>query len=299
MIPNKLLPFEEIRNYEVRMNIIAESEFQKSSNELTYDIAYQYIEKKKQGHLVRLNKSNVRLNDKIILNLFDDILQKVSKCLYQLDILTDDAGSIIEITNWERIKELWFVQRSEVELTYKGNIVTEFLDKMEANLVDSKSFHELINGDLFTFFFCYPFFRKYEVVSPPAKTEIANSWIIEPTVRATPKPYIKDTTRELTLKNLIGRSDIYYTVKEKLHLPDFDKYKFSISGHSKKHRGLTESLSLMLKKSCTNQPFYSAIEGESILATSGAIKTMKIKIDSRMGSLYKKKVTIMCNLKGE
>lgn len=293
----KLLPFEEIRNYEVRIKVIAESEYEKNHNELSYDIAYQYMEEKEGYNFVRLNKKNVRQNDKAISNLFDDILLNMGKCLYQLDILTNQTGSIVEIINWEEIKELWIAQRAKTELTYKGNIVKKFLNSMEANLMNPKIFHEMMNGDLFIYFFFYPFFREFNVIRPEIP-EISNSWVIGQATE-TFEPYVEETNRELTLKNLIGRSDIYYTVKEQLHLTDSEEFKFSVYGHSKKHQGVIESLALMLKKNSGSQPFYSVIEGEYTLMSAGGIKEMEIEINSTMASLYKKKAIIICKLKGE
>lgn len=278
----QFVPFDGIKEYNVRIDTQSKSIKSSSINTVLFDCKYSFLKNRGNNIFVSIEKSNTSLNNKIILNLFDDVLLNAGKALDKLDLNLNKNGCIEEIINIEEVRKKWEKQRFYIESTYTGSIISEYLDIMQEGIMDDDKFYKVMRNDLFLLFFFTGLYKNEFVLKDKC---VENNM------------YVNKKNKEFFLRNIIGESTIFYKENSILEKKDSGQYVIYSDAYSTKHIGVIESLKLILKKECTSYPFFSSIKKKYILSDSGHIIQAEIKIFAKLGNIYEKGIDIFIYLK--
>jgi len=123
-------------------------------NVLKYDISLKFFIKDGQVY-AEVIKSDMLFDNEEVHDAFNDILLITAKAVDKIIVRLDKSGKAIGFTNLPEILEKRKASRLTVESIYEGDVVKEYLNSMEENLVSSEVAWKALGKNLFyTLFFC-------------------------------------------------------------------------------------------------------------------------------------------------
>lgn len=128
----------------------------KNKNELKYETSVRWLKTEDDFHFFEVDRtSKLFINDEEINDIADLLAYKTSKVLYPLQISVDQSGKFNGVENLSIFKERWENIKEEVCKEFEGEIVEDYLLKIEEKIEEPEIISLLIKNDYFirTLFF--------------------------------------------------------------------------------------------------------------------------------------------------
>ncbi|NII84578.1 MULTISPECIES: hypothetical protein [unclassified Pedobacter] len=101
--------------------------------------------------------------------LADQLAYKVSTAFYPMNVVLDAQGTVLEIQNISDIKRRWQTVKTEINQTFEGPILDEYMHRMEKNIEDPFVLNLAFKDqDWFLNVFFLPIYRNYHIEDEPA-----------------------------------------------------------------------------------------------------------------------------------
>jgi hypothetical protein len=290
-ILTRFIPFKGIIPYTALLKIRTKADKKSVENELLFDFDYEIVESYKKEYLIRLQKKDMTLNGLSILNAFDDILMETGKALWKLELLIDEKGGLSELINKKEIRDIWKNKRQQIEETYKGNVVKEYLDAMQNTVYDDNLLTTSVESDLLVRFLFNKLYCGYQLEQPPEKE--FNTWT-QTTIEI--KKPIEITINNYILYNFIGNSKLI--VKEERTAEKTENgIIMHTSGQITDYGNIYESINLITGMRCDNIQIDTIIKGDYFLDENEILNRIDMKISLQCGTLFKKEIDLNIKLK--
>ena len=151
----KRLAFEPVNSfYKYGVNITIENGDKK--NEIKYEASVKWLKTENDLHFFEIDRtSKLFINEEEINAIADLLAYKTSKVLYPLQISVDQTGKFNSVENLSEFKGRWDNIKEEVYKEFEGEIVEEYLLKIEEKIYEPEIISLLIKNDYFirTLFF--------------------------------------------------------------------------------------------------------------------------------------------------
>lgn len=150
-----LLSFEpeySLYNYGVMIKI----ETAEKINEIKYEAYIKWMKSDSNLHYFEIDRtSKLFINEEEINDIADLLAYKTSKVLYPLQISVDETGKFNAVENLNIFKERWDAIKEEIYKEFEGEVVEDYLLKIEQTLEEPGIISLLIKNDYFirTLFF--------------------------------------------------------------------------------------------------------------------------------------------------
>ena len=135
--------------------------FNEGKNTLTYDIEVKHIKSEGQVYFIEVSKTNVLMNDEEVQDAFNDVLLMTAEAINRVVVRVNDSGTVIGLANFEEIKKKWFDVRKVVEETYQGEVISDYLDGMQAKLESPEILWNALSKSFFYTVFFNGIYKKY------------------------------------------------------------------------------------------------------------------------------------------
>ena len=125
-------------------------------NEIKYEASVKWLKTENDLHYFEIDRiTKLFINEEEINDIADLLAYKTSKVLYPLQISVDETGKFNAVENLNIFKERWDSVKEEVYKEFEGEIVEEYLLKIEQILEEPGIISLLIKNDYFirTLFF--------------------------------------------------------------------------------------------------------------------------------------------------
>lgn len=128
----------------------------KNKNELKYETSVKWLKTEDDFHIFEVDRtSKLFINEEEINDIADLLAYKTSKVLYPLQISVDQKGKFNAVENLSIFKDRWGSIKEEVYKEFEGEIVDDYLLKIEEKVYEPEIISLLIKNDYFirTLFF--------------------------------------------------------------------------------------------------------------------------------------------------
>ncbi len=135
----------------------------KSIHSLRYRLIIQYtgaLNKYVKYYKIDRSKA-VYSNDKEPESFIDRLALQVSSILYPLEIQVDYKGTLVDIINFEEIKERWSLEKEKIKGQYTGTIVNDYIRLTDHTLRSSDVLLEKMKKDWFLNLYFAPLYIDY------------------------------------------------------------------------------------------------------------------------------------------
>ncbi|QDP85340.1 hypothetical protein FNJ88_07095 [Chryseobacterium sp. SNU WT5] len=151
---NRLIfdPKNSFYNYGVMITI----ENEERKNEIKYEASVKWLKTENALHYFEIDRtSKLYINEEEINDIADLLAYKTSKVLYPMQISVDETGKFNSVENLGIFKDRWETIKEEVYKEFEGEIVEDYLLKIEQKIDEPEIISLLIKNDYFirTLFF--------------------------------------------------------------------------------------------------------------------------------------------------
>lgn len=147
--PNNNLVYSPV-NARYKYGVLITIENGEEKNELKYETSVRWIQQLEGRHLFEIDRtSKVYINEEEANDMADILAYKTSKVLYPMQILVDGEGQWTEAVEYNRYPERWKTIKQEILKEFEGEIVEEYLLKIEKILETPELITQYISSDLF------------------------------------------------------------------------------------------------------------------------------------------------------
>lgn len=146
----------EPENFFGRYGVQISIENGSKKNEIKYETSVKWLKSENELHHFQIDRtSKLFINQEEINDIADLLAYKTSKVLYPLEISIDHTGKFSSVENLKIFRERWENIREEVYKEFEGEIVEEYLMKIEEKIEEPEIISLLIKNDYFirTLFF--------------------------------------------------------------------------------------------------------------------------------------------------
>jgi len=202
----ELNPYNSFYNYEV--SIIIEKE--NNANEIKYYASVRWISSENNLHYFEIDRiSDMYVNGEEINEIADTLAYKTSSVLYPLRISVDKTGRFNSVENYKVFRQRWNGIKEEVYKDFEGEIVEEYLQKMEEVIEVPEVITLLVRNDFFirTLFFgvCQKYGRDFLITGNESFPVIKNA--VEPNYKI--KLEIDPVVDDYNLVNIKGNGILH------------------------------------------------------------------------------------------
>lgn len=125
-------------------------------NEIKYETSVRWLKTENRLHFFEIDRtSKIFINEEEVNDIADLLAYKTSKVLYPLEISVDQNGKFNSVENLSIFKERWDAIKEEIYKEFEGEVVEEYLVKIEEKIEEPEIISHLIKNDFFirTLFF--------------------------------------------------------------------------------------------------------------------------------------------------
>lgn len=149
-------------NYFAKYAVAIKIENGEKLNEIKYDTSVNWLKTENNLHYFEVDRlSKVFINDEEVNEIADLLAYKASKVLYPLTISVDFNGKFNIIENLEVFKKRWNITKEEIYKDFEGEIVDEYLEKIEKIINEPEIISSLIKNDYFLRTLFFGVYQKY------------------------------------------------------------------------------------------------------------------------------------------
>jgi len=133
-----ILPDDRFHSYGAKIDVIAHREH--------------------AGHysFALVRRHDVRIDEKEPENASDMVVKEIGDCLYPIKLSVISTGKIIQIDNFEEIKERWQEKHTELLKMYSSFELEQYIKASEKNMKDKQSLLSVLKRDAFIQFYFLP-----------------------------------------------------------------------------------------------------------------------------------------------
>ena len=135
--------------------------FKEEKSRLTYDIEVKHLKTEGQISFIEVRKTNVLMNDEEVHDAFNDMLLLTAEAINKVVVQVNEKGSVLGLVNFEEIKNKWFDIRKVVEETYQGEVISDYLDGMQAKLKSPEVLWNALSKSFFYTVFFNGIYKNY------------------------------------------------------------------------------------------------------------------------------------------
>lgn len=125
-------------------------------NEIKYETSVRWLKTDNGLHFFEIDRtSKIFINEEEVNDIADLLAYKTSKVIYPLEITVDQNGKFNSVENLSSFKERWEAIKEEIYKEFEGEVVEEYLVKIEEKIEEPEIISHLIKNDFFirTLFF--------------------------------------------------------------------------------------------------------------------------------------------------
>jgi hypothetical protein len=147
--PDNTLLFSPVNSH-YKYGVMITLENGEEKNELKYEVSVKWIQMFEDLHIFEIDRiSKIYINEEEANDMADTLAYKTSKVLYPMQILVNQEGQWIAAAKYNRYPERWKTIKQEIHKEFEGEMVEEYLSKMENVLENPELITRYISGDLF------------------------------------------------------------------------------------------------------------------------------------------------------
>jgi len=147
--PDNTLLFSPVNSH-YKYGVMITIENGEEKNELKYEIAVKWVQLFEDLHVFEIDRiSKVYINEEEANDIADVLAYKTSKVLYPMQTLVDQEGQWKAAAKYNRYPERWKTIKQEIYKEFEGEIVDEYLLKIEKILENPELITRYISEDLF------------------------------------------------------------------------------------------------------------------------------------------------------
>lgn len=135
--------------------------FNEGVSTLTYDIEVNHLKSEGLISFIEVRKKNVLMNKEEVQDAFNDMLLITAEAINKVIIHVDETGSVLGLANFEEIKKKWFDVRKVVEEMYQGEVISDYLDGMQAKLESPEILWNALSKSFFYTVFFNGIYKNY------------------------------------------------------------------------------------------------------------------------------------------
>lgn len=151
-------PQDCFQNFEIKIAI----QNGEAINELKYEVSVQWLKEKNNLHYFEINRiSKIFINDEEVNQIADLLAFKTGEVLYPLQISVDENGKFNAVENLAIYKKRWDTIKEEVYKEFEGDIVDEYIEKIEKILDEPEVLTLLMKQDYFLRTIFFGVYQKY------------------------------------------------------------------------------------------------------------------------------------------
>ena len=135
--------------------------FNEGVSTLTYDIEVNHLKSEGLISFIEVRKKNVLMNKEEVQDAFNDMLLITAEAISKVIIHVDETGSVLGLANFEEIKNKWFEVRRNIEETYQGEVIKNYLDNMQAKLESPEVLWNALSKSFFYTVFFNGIYKNY------------------------------------------------------------------------------------------------------------------------------------------
>lgn len=135
--------------------------FNEGKSTLTYDIEVKHLKTEGQISFIEVRKTNVLMNDEEVHDAFNDMLLLTAEAINKVVVRVNERGSVLGLVNFDEIKNKWFAIRKVVEETYQGEVISDYLDGMQAKLESPEVLWNALSKSFFYTVFFNGIYKNY------------------------------------------------------------------------------------------------------------------------------------------
>ncbi|WP_268223559.1 hypothetical protein [Sinomicrobium oceani] len=140
-------PVEKALNYGVMYTI---SSGEKEENTLKYRVSVTFIRQDEKGYVFEIDRlSKTYVNGEEASEIADELAEKVSGAVYPLEVVVDEDGNWMDITNHPVIRRRWEQVKKGIFEEYDGAWVKQYVAESEVSLEDKELLKMSLSGDWF------------------------------------------------------------------------------------------------------------------------------------------------------
>lgn len=166
---NKLVKFEsgnrlvfQPENYISQYGVCITIENGERKNEIKYETSVKWLKSKGDLHYFEIDRtSKLFINEEEINDIADLFAYKTSKVLYPLQISVDESGKFNQVENLSIFKVRWENIKEEVYKEFEGEVVEDYLLKIEKTIEKPEIISLLIKNDYFIRTLFFGVYQKY------------------------------------------------------------------------------------------------------------------------------------------
>ena len=257
-------------NYEVSLSSECPF-FNEGKSTLTYDIEVKHIKSEGQVSFIEVRKTNVLMNDEEVQDAFNDVLLMTAEAINKVVVRVNESGTVLGLANFEEIKKKWFDVRKVVEQMYQGEVISDYLDGMQAKLESPEVLWSALSKSLFYTVFFNGIYKNY--------------------VDA------KCLQEEMIIRDLLPTQGVGVLVDQRLLMDtEEDAYLLSMKG-TEEFDGINQATKDFFKDHAKTNvlPEMCLVEIEgtyNILPTNGAINSISMEAQVTYDTFYRKNMQI-------
>ena len=146
---NNCLPYSPI-NSAYEYGVIVTIEDGEDRNEIKYETSVKWVQKYEDLHIFEINRiSKMYINEEEINSIADKLSYETSKVLFPMHIMVDEYGNWEGVAKYNKYSERWKNIREQIYKEFEGEIVEEYLEKVEKVLEAPEQIELYMQGDFF------------------------------------------------------------------------------------------------------------------------------------------------------
>jgi len=137
-------PFKEQLIYQVENHIITKG----TNYILKFQAGIKFIKKSNGNFIIEINKYK-REKDKKLDSILYNLLERLEKVFYPLQVIVSNEGQILKINNYNQILKNWKQLKPSIFEEYEGKIIENYVSHFEKNILNEKKLEVFLFKDLF------------------------------------------------------------------------------------------------------------------------------------------------------
>ena len=119
-------------------------------NEIKYEASVKWVQKYEESHVFEIDRiSKIFVNEEEVNDIADSLAYETSKVLYPMHILVDEETNWVEAAKYNHYPERWKTIEKEIRKEFEGEMVEDYLQKIEKILETPEQITRYISGDFF------------------------------------------------------------------------------------------------------------------------------------------------------
>ncbi|WP_392420404.1 LysM peptidoglycan-binding domain-containing protein [Capnocytophaga canis] len=130
--------------------VIITMEDGEEKNELKYETSVKWVQKYEDLHIFEIDRlSKMYVNEEEVNSIADRLAYETSKVLFPMHIMVDGYGNWEGVAKYNKYPERWKNIKKQIYREFEGEIVEEYLKKVEKVLENPQQIEFYMGGDFF------------------------------------------------------------------------------------------------------------------------------------------------------